>query len=93
MQFNFFFDKIKLQGSEILIFDLKVLRQELIMISINEVIKAIEERGYNPTSQLIGYLLSGDPTYITSYKDARKKIAKFSREEVLMAIINGYLGR
>ena len=75
------------------IFDLTVLRQELIMISINEVIKAIEERGYNPTSQLIGYLLSGDPTYITSYKDARKKIAKFSREEVLMAIINGYLGR
>ena len=75
------------------IFDLKVLRQELIMISINEVIKAIEERGYNPTSQLIWYLLSGDPTYITSYKDARKKIAKFSREEVLMAIINGYLGR
>lgn len=75
------------------IFDLKVLRQELIMISINEVIKAIEERGYNPTSQLIGYLLSGDSTYITSYKDARKKITKFSREEVLMAIINGYLGR
>ena len=75
------------------IFDLKVLRQELIMISINEVIKAIEERGYNPTSQLIGYLLFGDPMYITSYKDARKKITKFSREEVLMAIINGYLGR
>lgn len=63
------------------------------MISINEVINAIEERGYNPTSQLIGYLLSGDPTYITSYKEARKKITKFSREEVLMAIINGYLGR
>ena len=75
------------------IFDLKVLRQELIMININEVIKALEERGYNPTSQLIGYLLSGDASYITSYKDARKKITKFSREEILMAIINGYLGR
>ncbi len=75
------------------IFDFKILRQELIMMGINEVINAIEERGYNPTSQLIGYLLSGDCTYITSYKDARKKISKFSREEVLMAIINGYLGR
>ena len=75
------------------IFDLRVLRQELIMININEVINAIEEKGYNPTSQLIGYLLSGDPTYITSYKDARKKICKFYREEILMEIINGYLGR
>ena len=75
------------------IFDLKVLRQELIMININEVIKALEERGYNPTSQLIGYLLSGDASYIPSHRDARKKITKFSREEILMAIINGYLGR
>mgnify|MGYP004718119945 CR=1 FL=1 len=75
------------------IFDLKVLRQELIMININEVVKALEEKGYNPTSQLIGYLLSGDASYITNYKEARKKILRFSREEVLMAIINGYLGR
>ncbi len=63
------------------------------MININEVVKALEEKGYNPTSQLIGYLLSGDASYITNYKDARKKILRFSREEVLMAIINGYLGR
>ena len=63
------------------------------MININEVVKAFEEKGYNPTSQLIGYLLSGDASYITNYKDARKKILRFSREEVLMAIINGYLGR
>ncbi len=63
------------------------------MININEVVKALEEKGYNPTSQLIGYLLSGDASYITNYKEARKKILRFSREEVLMAIINGYLGR
>ena len=63
------------------------------MININEVVKALEEKGYNPTSQLIGYLLSGDASYITNYKDARKKILRFSREEVLMAIIHGYLGR
>ena len=63
------------------------------MINIYEVVKGLDEIGYNPTSQLIGYLLSGDASYITNYKEARKKILRFSREEVLMAIINGYLGR
>lgn len=75
------------------IFDLKVLRQELILMNLNEVIKAMEDKGYNPTNQLVGYLLSGDSSYITSYKDARKKINNYTREEVLMAILNGYLGR
>ena len=40
---------------------------------LNEVYNALEERGYNPTNQLVGYLISGDPGYISSYKDARKK--------------------
>ena len=73
------------------IFDLKVLRQELIMISINEVIKAIEERGYNPTSQLIGYLLSGDPTYITSHNGARNLIRKIERDELLEKMVKEYI--
>ena len=60
---------------------------------MKKVYEALVEKGYNPINQIVGYILSGDPTYITSYKDARKKITKFSREEVLMAIINGYLGR
>jgi uncharacterized protein (UPF0297 family) len=75
------------------LFSLEEIKNAEIAHTLHEVYLSLKERGYNPTSQLIGYLLSGDPTYITSYKDARKKIAKFSREEVLMAIINGYLGR
>ena len=75
------------------IFNVNVLRQELIMMTLNEVISAMEQNGYNATNQLVGYLLSGDLSYITTYDDARRKISKFTREEVLMAVINGYLGR
>ena len=75
------------------IFNVNVLRQELIMMTINEVVLSLEKNGYNPTNQLIGYLLTNDLSYITSKDDARKKISKYSREELLMAIINGYMGR
>ena len=75
------------------IFNVNVLRQELIMMTINEVVLSLEKNGYNATNQLIGYLLTNDLSYITSKDDARKKISKYSREELLMAIINGYMGR
>ena len=75
------------------IFNVNVLRQELIMMTINEVVISLEKNGYNPTNQLIGYLLTNDLSYITSKDNAREKISKYSREELLMAIINGYMGR
>jgi uncharacterized protein (UPF0297 family) len=49
------------------------------------------EKGYNPVNQLVGYIISGDPTYITSYKDARKNISKLDRDELLEEIISFYL--
>lgn len=75
------------------IFDVKELRQELILMNLNEVISAMEKKGYNVTNQLVGYLLTGDDKYITSTDSARIKIKKYERSEVLMAIINAYLGR
>ena len=75
------------------IFNVGALRQELIMMTLNEVVRSLEENGYNATNQLVGYILTDDLSYITSKEDARKKLSKFSREELLMAIINGYLGR
>lgn len=75
------------------VFDVSILKQELIMMTLNEVLTTLEKFGYNPTNQLIGYLLTNDLGYITSKEDARKKVGKFSREEILMAIINGYLGK
>ncbi len=75
------------------IYDIKGLRQELILIELNEIIQILEEKGYNATNQIVGYLLSGDELYITNYKFARKKIKKYNRSELLMSLINGYLGK
>ena len=54
---------------------------------------ALEEKGYNPVNQLVGYILSGDPTYITSHKNARSIIRKLERDELLEDIVKDYLRR
>jgi uncharacterized protein (UPF0297 family) len=59
--------------------------------TIKEVVEALKEKGYNPIDQLAGYLLSGDPTYVTSYKDARLKIRRFERYELIEALLQNYL--
>ena len=75
------------------IFNVKELRQELILMTINEVIEALEFKGYNATNQLVGYLLSGDSKYITTFNHSRAKLIQFDRSEVLTSLINAYLGR
>ena len=75
------------------IFNVAELRQELILMTINEIIEALEFKGYNATNQIVGYLLTGDLKYITSFNNSRKKIAQYERAEVLKALINAYLGR
>ena len=54
--------------------------------------EALEEKGYNPINQIVGYILSGDPTYITSYKDARSKIRTIERDELLEKMVQKYIG-
>jgi len=53
----------------------------------------MNEKGYNPVNQLVGYLLSGDPAYITSHMDARSKIRKVERDELLEELVRTYLER
>ncbi|MCQ2529529.1 MAG: IreB family regulatory phosphoprotein [Saccharofermentans sp.] len=57
------------------------------------VLEALKEKGYNPINQLVGYFISGDPTYITSYKGARGVIKRIDRDELLEVIITEYLAR
>lgn len=59
---------------------------------LKEVYQALEEKGYNPINQIVGYILSGDPTYITSYKDARSKIRTIERDELLEKMVEKYVG-
>lgn len=58
---------------------------------INTVYEALKEKGYNPINQIVGYILSGDPTYITSHKNARSIIRRLERDELLEEILKSYL--
>ena len=58
---------------------------------IHNVCQAMEEKGYNPINQLVGYLLSGDPTYITSHNNARSLIMKVERDEILEELLKNYI--
>ncbi len=73
------------------LFDVKELEEANMKMILKEVKDILEERGYNSVNQIVGYLLSGDPGYISSYKDARLKITEFDRTELLAAIIKDYL--
>ena len=59
--------------------------------TIKEVYAALEKKGYNPVDQLAGYLLSGDPTYITSHKGARSMIMKVERDELVEELLKEYI--
>lgn len=56
-----------------------------------EVYAALKEKGYNPISQIVGYIMSGDPTYITSHNGARGIIRKLERDEILEELVKFYL--
>lgn len=58
---------------------------------IRDVCEAMEEKGYNPINQLVGYLLSGDPAYVTSYKEARSKVRSLERDELLEELVHFYV--
>lgn len=55
------------------------------------VLEALTEKGYNPVNQIVGYIMSGDPTYITSYKNARSMIMKVERDELVEEMLRQYI--
>ncbi len=59
---------------------------------LKEVYEALSEKGYNPVNQIVGYILSGDPTYITSHKNARNIIRTIERDELLEKMVKEYIG-
>ncbi|MFP3153004.1 IreB family regulatory phosphoprotein [Lachnospiraceae bacterium ZAX-1] len=64
-------------------------------IGVDEVLdliyRALKEKGYNPVNQIVGYIMSGDPTYITSHKNARSLIMKVERDELVEEILRQYI--
>ena len=69
-----------------------VQEQEYDVASIlKDVYEALTEKGYNPVNQIVGYIMSGDPTYITSHKNARSLIMKVERDEILEVLFENYI--
>ena len=66
-------------------------------MDVNEVLKlvyeALTEKGYNPLNQIVGYVMSGDPTYITSHKSARSLIMKVERDEIVEELLKTYIDK
>ena len=72
-------------------FSIKDEREEEMRQTMLTVYNALKEKGYNPISQIVGYILSEDPTYITNYNNARSLICKLDRDELLQELVRHYL--
>lgn len=72
-------------------FDVNKNKEALTKAILSEVYDSLKEKGYNPINQLVGYLISGDPTYITNYNGARALVRKLERDEILEEVIKSYL--
>lgn len=77
--------------SETAIFSIYNEKDEEIKKILKEVYDALQEKGYNPINQIVGYILSEDPTYITTHQGARNKIRKIDRDDLLQSLLKNYL--
>ena len=75
------------------VFSIRDDRDMEIKQAVLQVYRALEEKGYNPINQIVGYILSEDPTYITNHNSARTLIRKLDRDELLQALVRSYLGK
>lgn len=72
-------------------FSIKDEREKEMRQTMLTVYNALKEKGYNPISQIVGYILSEDPTYITTHNNARSLIRRLDRDELLQALVKNYL--
>ena len=73
-------------------FSLKDERENEMKEILTTVYDALKQKGYNPINQLVGYILSEDPTYITTYNNARSLVRHIDRDELLQVLVKSYLG-
>ena len=72
-------------------FKVEVEPETGVKVILSSVFEALSEKGYNPVNQIVGYIMSGDPTYITSYKNARSLIMKVERDELVEEMLTEYI--
>ena len=73
------------------LFDIANFKSELVINTLNEVASILQEKGYNPINQIVGYIVNNDPTYITNYKNARDKILKLDKSELIAVLLRNVL--
>ncbi len=73
------------------LFELDEIEDALMKKTLLDVYDALEEKGYNSINQIVGYLISGDPGYISSHKNARSKMSEYDRSKILNCILKDYL--
>ena len=76
-----------------IMFDTKKAQEKTTKEVLKDVYEALEERGYNGIDQMVGYILSGDPSYITSYNNARMMISRIDRDDLVEEILKEYLNK
>ena len=72
-------------------FQVEVEPETGVKVILSAVFEALTEKGYNPVNQIVGYIMSGDPTYITSHNGARSLIMKMERDELVEAMLKSYI--
>lgn len=80
-----------MESNTTFLFDISDIDNVLVEQTIKEVYDALEEKGYNPINQIVGYLISGDPGYISTYKESRKKISKLERTQIVEVLLRNYM--
>ncbi len=81
------------QNGKTMTYSISQLKELETKETLTKVYDALVEKGYNPLNQLVGYILSEDPTYITNYNNARAMIAKIDRDELLKILVASYLAK
>ena len=75
------------------IVDVEEFKKEYVSSVIKDVANILEEKGYNPVNQIVGYLISGDPGYISNHKEARNKIVEFDRAKIMEILLDEFLNK
>ncbi len=78
-------------GNETITFSIQDEQEREIKLALKEVYAAIKEKGYKPVNQIVGYILTEDPTYITNHRNARSIMRKVDRNELLQILVRSYL--
>lgn len=80
-----------MESNDTILFDTSEVNNKIIKETLADAVEALSERGYNPINQLVGYIISGDLGYISSYKETRNRIAKIDRTVLVETLLKEYL--